>query len=385
MRLWANLLAVVVGSFIVWAQDRQTLMDELQKLDTLASQYTTIWEADIQHMVITSEKEKREIERIARISGAKGFRLCDGKIEVTKRITIQRLNQGCVIVVDGFNMCGKNIVDVPVFLYSADGDVVYGSSIEGIPLMVYVWRGGSPLYNILPNMHLTANSFPTSQFLYGLLCGANPFRIKGLDVLRMELQGNEVSFVGSLQRPVTGSIKSVEKVLGKLVRARDFWAVKQFQIETTGMSSFNATDSYTVEEFTEIDKIPIPLRIRYESKVVHDGSVTQTKAHIRLVKHQKTQNLSIDIPFGAQTNDLRLSDKDWYQTYLWSEGQPKESVIYPWSGRLPSLEELKRLAYAQGNLLPPEAPRRRYSLVLFVPAVVLFLLAGYLYWKQRKK
>jgi hypothetical protein len=50
-----------------------------------------------------------------------------------------------------------------------------------------------------------------------------------------------------------------------------------------------------------------------------------------------------------------------------------------------SEEELKRLGYQQGNLIPPETPRRRYSPWLFLPAVLCFLAAGYLYLRQRRK
>ncbi|MDM7460275.1 MAG: hypothetical protein P3X24_001295 [bacterium] len=54
-------------------------------------------------------------------------------------------------------------------------------------------------------------------------------------------------------------------------------------------------------------------------------------------------------------------------------------------GRLPTEEELKQLAYQQGSLIPPETPRRRFSPLLFVPAIVFFALAAYLYFKNRRR
>lgn len=37
----------------------------------------------------------------------------------------------------------------------------------------------------------------------------------------------------------------------------------------------------------------------------------------------------------------------------------------------------------QGNLLPPDSGRRRYSLVMFVPAPIFLLLAAYLFWRGK--
>jgi hypothetical protein len=81
------------------------------------------------------------------------------------------------------------------------------------------------------------------------------------------------------------------------------------------------------------------------------------------------QPLRVQVPKNAVVMDERLGN----------------TLNYRWTGRLMSEEELKRLGYQQGNLVPPSTPRRRYSPWLFLPAVLCFLAAGYLYFKNRRR
>ncbi|MDM7460252.1 MAG: hypothetical protein P3X24_001160, partial [bacterium] len=60
-------------------------------------------------------------------------------------------------------------------------------------------------------------------------------------------------------------------------------------------------------------------------------------------------------------------------------------VQYRWKETLPDTKALEQLSYQQGNLIPPETPRRRFSPLLFVPAVIFFALAGYLYLRSRRR
>ena len=84
---------------------------------------------------------------------------------------------------------------------------------------------------------------------------------------------------------------------------------------------------------------------------------------------------------GEPVIDYRLRD-----SVVDAPQRSKEKVVsYIWQGRLPTEEELKQLAYQQGNLIPPETPRRRFSPLLFAPAVILFALAAYLYFKKQRR
>jgi hypothetical protein len=103
----------------------------------------------------------------------------------------------------------------------------------------------------------------------------------------------------------------------------------------------------------------------------HDGSQKTFfySSSYELVRFARlNQEVTLQLPLGTQVEDRRLGS----------------SVNYRWQGHLPTEEELRRLAYRQGYLLPPAAPRRRYSLWLFAPAVLFFTAAAYLYWRQRR-
>lgn len=90
----------------------------------------------------------------------------------------------------------------------------------------------------------------------------------------------------------------------------------------------------------------------------------------KLIRFERlNQSPSLKVPLGTQIGDHRLGTQ----------------LTYYWKGRLPTEEELKRLALQQGYLLPPESPRRRHSFWLFAPAIIFFAAAGYLYWRQRRK
>ncbi len=118
----------------------------------------------------------------------------------------------------------------------------------------------------------------------------------------------------------------------------------------------------------EVDGFNVPAEIEYRAESSGGGYVV--RSHYKLVSIKPFKNvLSLEIPLGTRVEDRRL-------------GRP---VSYRWQGRLPTEEELKQLALHQGYLLPAESPQRRYSLWLFVPAVVFFAVAGYLYWRQRRK
>lgn len=63
----------------------------------------------------------------------------------------------------------------------------------------------------------------------------------------------------------------------------------------------------------------------------------------------------------------------------------ENAVNYLWEGKLIPDEKIQYLAYQQGNLIPPDAPRRRFSPLLFAPAIVFFALAAYFYFRNRRR
>jgi hypothetical protein len=94
------------------------------------------------------------------------------------------------------------------------------------------------------------------------------------------------------------------------------------------------------------------------------------------------KDIEMNLAVGTSVLDVRLKP---YDKLLQSPDPMDEAVQYLWKGRLLSKDELKQLAYQQGHLLPPETPRQRYSLWLFLPPVLFFIAAAYLYWRQRRR
>ncbi len=121
-------------------------------------------------------------------------------------------------------------------------------------------------------------------------------------------------------------------------------------------------------QIKKIDGLSIPAEIEYRADSSSGGYMI--RSHYRLVSIKLLSDaVALDLPLGTRVEDRRLGS----------------SVNYLWQGRLPTEEELKRLAFQQGYLLAPESPRRRYSPWLFAPAMIFFAAAGYLYWRQRRK
>ena len=123
-----------------------------------------------------------------------------------------------------------------------------------------------------------------------------------------------------------------------------------------------------VDEFKKVGSIRLPSKFR----IISDSSSGHYKvvSVYELVRFDSLDgDVELEMPIGTDVVDWRIG----------------QAVKYSWQGRLPTEEELKKLAFQQGYLLPAESPRRRYSPWLFVPALVFFAAAGYLYWKQRRK
>ena len=115
-----------------------------------------------------------------------------------------------------------------------------------------------------------------------------------------------------------------------------------------------------------VETLTVPAQI----ELLRESAVGSERAIYTLLKIARASEKSrLNLPTGTLVVDERL-------------GNP---VNYRWQGRLPTEEELKQLAYQQGNLIPPETPRRRFSPLLFAPAIIFFALAAYLYFKNRRR
>ncbi len=140
----------------------------------------------------------------------------------------------------------------------------------------------------------------------------------------------------------------------------------EIRVPTDTSSERAMTSTDRVLKTTKMGSLEIPsvVESRYEAKGAY---LTVEKSTLIRVEPLKEQ-VKLELPKDTQVVDERVNNTN-----------------YRWEGRLPSEEEVKQKALQQGRFLPEEAPRRRYSLVLFVPALLFFAAALYLYWKQRRR
>ena len=149
-----------------------------------------------------------------------------------------------------------------------------------------------------------------------------------------------------------------------------------------GQEKVTLSKKWRIVELKTVNQVAIPQKILMEKRAAY----ATIRSVARLVKVLPlAESLSPHFSLGASVTDYRLAD---YAELLRSGSiadMRTKAVSYAWQGRLYTIDELRALAYQQGNLIPPDAPRRRFSLLLFVPAIVFFALAAYLYFKNRRR
>ncbi len=131
----------------------------------------------------------------------------------------------------------------------------------------------------------------------------------------------------------------------------------------------------------------------------HDGFVVPSKVVIelnsdfqrarlvaRLMRLEKSRDVRVEHPLGAEVSDYRLMSAEEYCSDA-SDGTTKV-VDYIWQGRLPTLDELRRMyqqANPQGSAVPIPS-RRQNRWLLYLPGLVLIAVGVYLWWRgQRSK
>lgn len=151
---------------------------------------------------------------------------------------------------------------------------------------------------------------------------------------------------------------------------------KQYRLETS-----RYTLTHRVLKTRKVEGFLVPAEV----EVREDASSYRGRIVARLLKATPTVGVpAFAYNRGAFLTDLRLLPKGECKDLERSRSLHL-ATSYLWEGSLWSEEDLKRIVTSGGSTLPPGPPRRRYSLVMFAPAVILLLIAGYLFWKSRKK
>ncbi len=209
---------------------------------------------------------------------------------------------------------------------------------------------------------------PTTPVELVFLATLNPLRLHDLTIERVEDNKNEWVLYGKS--------KLYRSMRWKMHLRKPDGVPMIFE-----MGSANRQERYITKSTIKVKGKEIPNHVVYSETIEKDRVDTE----FILLEHKDIDKVEIDIPLGTSISDYRLVKP--FQAYNEKSQDELENirVLYPWSGRLLSEAELQQLAYQQGHLIPPDAPARRYSLWMFLPAVILFGLAGYLYYRQKRK
>jgi hypothetical protein len=249
------------------------------------------------------------------------------------------------------------------------------TSNNGVANAFVFQTGDSPLYLGVPSYYSGIGA-EVNVFHGAFLAAVNPLRVKApfgwMGFRQVEWLANSAvsnEFILQVDGAKAGTMT---------ISPQHGYAPALLRIEY-GKLSFQ----WRVRQWKQVAGYWMPSLIEYERK---DRMVSE-QAHIELVAVSPTppdavENLSEYLTRGVQVTDFRLAgginDSPMHL-------REQNVVSYRFDQHLPSVEELQQLAYQQGNLVPPEVSRRRYSLWLFVPAMLFFLAAAYLYLRGKRK
>lgn len=146
------------------------------------------------------------------------------------------------------------------------------------------------------------------------------------------------------------------------------------------ISAGNVDATYRVLQLKKLQNFHLPSEIEFSLQSGNKHHEVRFKLE-RISANQSDTSASFGIPLGVTVNDFRHLQEPATPELLTEE----RAVKYIWRGRIPASTEILELASRQGRVIPPETGSRRYSLLLFVPAVLFFILAAYFYFRGRHR
>ncbi|GBC94191.1 hypothetical protein HRbin15_02699 [bacterium HR15] len=261
-------------------------------------------------------------------------------------------------------LCGKNfVVLIQNFeIRYSEGEPTIQKQAIILPTIDKAIYSGFPTY--FSGIGSEINSYhPAFHALANPLKVQAPIGWMGYDQIRWKIENNKLLLylekdkVGTMQLSAKHDYAPLELVI-HLAKHMYTWKTKRWR---------------------QIDGHWVPSLVEYQ----YFGSNFIQKTNFELVSVEPSAPVDVAqfLPHGVPISDFRLK-----ATVTDSPPRSAEDIVnYRYTGRFLTVEELKRLAYQQGNLVPPETPRRRYSLWLFAPAILFFLAAAYLYFKNRRQ
>lgn len=343
-----------------------------------------VWDVEV---LISFEMDPSAYEILQRSVTQRGGHLEGRSYTYRTDFQISAGRKGKRLVINGKGTNGR--LDTPLFLFIDEGLYIVGTyPIYAIPpdsqpdriteAYIFACRQDLRYSYIFPQPFLFVE--PGDAFLYGLLVNISPLRLYS-DRPKITLRGQTWELEGEggvLRSKIISHIDSSNKSLKKIINILESHKGYQKKAE------------YHFVEMNRTNNVDFPVHIRYRK--VETSPEQKRKVivdfKLRRVDSLSEKDLEITLPLGTQVHDFRQLSRDWeaqdYSNHF-SQGDWSRVVRYRWQGVLPDVKTLKQLAYQQGNLIPPDTPRRRFSLLLFAPAIIFFALAAYLYFRNRRR
>ncbi len=140
-------------------------------------------------------------------------------------------------------------------------------------------------------------------------------------------------------------------------------------------------DIWTIRGFTTYSGIMVPAHVTRKRVVRFDDRWMHILYSFSLKSVSHAARCNFHLPLGSIVVDYRLAGNVTFENHA----EPtvlQRAVQYRWSGSIPDEFNLRRMAYEQGKL--PSAGRGlRATWALFVPGVLLLVVAIYLYRRMR--
>ncbi|GIV21584.1 MAG: hypothetical protein KatS3mg023_3335 [Armatimonadota bacterium] len=141
-------------------------------------------------------------------------------------------------------------------------------------------------------------------------------------------------------------------------------------------------DVWQIQRFTTYSGMVVPSYVTRKRVVPFDNLWMHILYRFSLKSVSKAAGCDFHLPLGNTVVDYRLIDNVTFENHVEPNVQ-QHAVQYRWSGSVPEEAALKRMAYEQGKL-PSAGKGLRATWALFVPGVLLLVLAIYFYRRMRQ-
>lgn len=355
--------------------------ESLSKVEKWSEKKKFVWNVNV---LVRFEMNKIAYKNLQAQVAKRGGTLLERSYEYDSQFKFTVARNANHLVIDGKATNGR--VDTPFFLYIDKGmyvvgtHPVYATPADSKPEWIseaYVFSTERDLMHdyLFPQPFLFTE--PGYEFFYGLLAYISPLRFFS-------------------EQPKVASQRSAYLISGRgtlLGRAINLLVDANASIvelsSSTIAGAFKKHIKYSFSDFQNLEDVRFYRTLRFEKTESSPEQKRSVHITFKLERIDMLENeeLSPVLPHGCLVSDFRRISREWeVQDYSKFFTNPKWEKVtrYSWQGSLPDEKQLEKLAYQQGNLLPPETPRRRYSLWMFLPAIALFGLALLLYLRRRR-